>query len=416
MGLKYWIPLALAIGVSFPASPADAQSPWDRQKGNCESVFASYQQAGLPELKYCMGLWEAYKDVGSLDDAGRAAMAPVFRRLYGEGDAETRFMAKNALSRLGFTPRAEDEKKLEAEKRLKDQPKRKRYRPHRASKHDRKAAKRIRAKAFSLYRKGDYDGALGLLAQALDLDPGNVQVLYDSACCYALIGRKSDASEYLQRLADIGTKPALKKLRRARTDKDFQGMRDDPGYKRTSGYARIKVLNGMPADDQELGEDNVYVLVELLSDPKLAYRVEDGGKDKHARDRPHIWYKEPSKLQAYVIRKLLGNPRTRLVPIDWDSKFDIIVSWADSVVVDEYGERKSRYTLTGGKLDPEKQLDQALKDQNDALSKPDQYISKADKVINSADASLNKVESVGSKVESTTRKVKGVVDKVKGMF
>ena len=422
MGRKCWIPLALvgyAIHVgcaSHAGSNVREDWLWDRQKGNCESVFAGFEQASLPQLRYCMGLWESYRDVGSLDDAERAAMAAVFQRLYGEGDAETRHMAKNALSRLGFTPQAENEKLLEEKRREKDKPGRKRYRPHKASGRDRKAASKIRGRAFRLYRKGEYEGALGLLDEALERDPGNVQVLYDAACCYALNGDRANAAEYLQRLADIGSKASLKKLRKARTDNDFQGMRDDPGYKRTSGYARIKVLNGMPADDEELGEDNVYLLVEMLRDPKLAYRVDDGGKDKHTRDLPHIWFKAHSKGQAYVVRKLVGHPRTRLVPIDWDSDFDLILSWADRVEVDEYGDRKSRYSLSGGKVDPEKQLDQALKDQDSALSTPDEYISKADKVIGAGDDTLNKVDSIGGKVEGTLNKVQGVGDKVKGFF
>ncbi|MBL6975444.1 MAG: hypothetical protein ISR64_06920 [Deltaproteobacteria bacterium] len=413
---RSWMPLAFLVMLMVPVRGAVAQGLWERQKGNCEAVFAGFEQASLPELRYCMGMWESYRELGSLDDAQRAAMAAVFQRLYSEGDRETRHTARHALSRLGFTPRAEDEARLEEEQREKEKPKRKRYRPHKASRSDRKVAAKIRGKAFKRYRKGDCEGALDLLAQALDRDPASVQVLYDAACCYALIDDRENAAEYLQRLADLGTKAALKKLRRARTDKDFVGMREDPGYKRTTGYARIKVLNGMPADDEEMGDDNVYVLVETLRDPKLAYKVEDGGKDKHTRDRPHIWFKEHAKLQAYVIYKFVGHPRTRLVPIDWDSDYDLIVSWADKVEVDGYGERNSRYSLSGGKVDPEKQLYQALKDQDAVLSKPDQYIGKADKVLNAAEDTLDTVDSTADKVEKVGDSVKGIGDSVKGFF
>jgi len=415
MAVLHVFPVVMAAACIVPRL-ALGQGLWERQKGNCESIFSAFEEAELPQLRYCMGMWEAYRDIGSLEDAELQAMAPVFRRLYREGDAETRHMAKNALSRLGFTPEAEDEAALERETREKKKPQRKKYRPYKASRADRQAASKIRSRAYRQYRKRDFEGAIVLLDQALSRDPASVQALYDTACCHALLNDGENAAEYLQRLADMGTRQSLKKLRKARTDKDFLGIREYPGYKRTTGYARIKVVNGMPPDNEELGDDNVYMLVEMLRDPKLAYNVEDGGKDKHTRKKPHIWYKEHSKLQGYVVRKLVGHPRTRLVPIDWNSDYDLIVSWADQVEVDEYGSRISKHSLAGGEKDTEALLDKALEDQDAALSKPEEYAEKADNVLGAADDTLGTVDSLKGTVEGAADTVKGVGDTVKGFF
>lgn len=401
--------VAPGIGVS--------QDMWDRYKGNCEQLFLGYEQAPLQELKVCMGLWEAYRDVSSLNEAQRQAMAKVFNRLWREGDKETRHMAKNAMARVGFPPAEEapDSKKTDQEK-----PTRKKYRPHTASPEEQKVAERIRQKGWALYKKRDNDGAIKTLNEALEHDPASVQILYDLACAYAANGDMENAIEQLKRLADIGSKQALAKLMKARTDKDFEAMRGDPEFKRATGYAKVKVMNGMPADDREFGADQVFRLVELLRNPKLGWVVDESEvPDKHSRDRPHIWYKEHSKNQAFILMKIIGHPKTRLVPLDWESPYDIIVSWADKVDVNKDGEKYVKYPMTkkgNASLDPEKRMDEALKMQDEALREPDEYARKAQHILDTPERVEGKIESAQDRVEGTIKNVEKIGDKATKLF
>lgn len=420
---------ALALGAGGSIAAQTRVTEWDRQKGNCDAILAAPEQAPLAELKYCAALWESYRDVSTLKPGEREAAAAAFQRLYREGDEEGRHIARNALARLGFTPAAESPEELE-KKRLAAQqaPGRKKYRPHTAEPADQKAAQKLRAQAYKAYKKGDFRGALAILDEALQRDPAYVQALYDAACCYARLGDRANAVEYLMRLADIGNKEALARLRKARSDNDFREMRDDPGYKKTTGYARVKVFNGMPPADKEVGEDNVFALIEMLRNPKLGYEVVEGGDDRHVRDRPHIWYKEHSKLQAYVIRKLIGHPRARLVPIppNKETDFDILVSWADKVEANQFGEKSTKYGLTGGgggqgsgggpSLNPEKRVDQALREQDEALRQPEEYARKTEQVIGTPERIQNKAEGAVDRVESTVKTMERVGDKAGKVF
>lgn len=399
-------PLALAVlaVLAVPAA-ASAQAAWEREKGNCEVLFQTPDEAPLGDLRQCVGLWEAYRDLSQVDGPKRQVAARAFQRVYREGDGEARHLAKAALGRMGFAP---EEKAAAADSGL---AKRKKYRAHTATEADQKAALEIRKKGMAAYQKKDWAGAVAEFNRALEKDPANTQILYDAACSYARDGDRPNAVEYLMRLADLATPDALAKVKKARTDADFEGMRDEPGFKRATGYAKIKVLNGMPQADQELGEDNVFKLVEMLHSPKLGYVVEEGGKDKHPRERPHVWFKEHSKIQAYVMVKLIGHPRTRLVPIDWDTPWDLIVSWADRVEIVD-GEKVCRYSMS--KNDPEKRLADAFKAKDDALAKPDEYLAKADEVLSQPQQTVEQAGALVDKAKGMVDKAGKAVDAVKG--
>jgi hypothetical protein len=395
--------LAFLAVLALPAL-AFAQAAWEREKGNCEVLFQTPDEAPLGDLRQCVGLWEAYRDVNAVDATKRQVAARAFQRVYREGDPEAKHLAKGALGRMGFVP---EEKAAAADPNA---GKRKKYRAHTATEADAKAAQEIRKKGMALFGKKDWRGALDEFNRALEKDPANSQILYDAACAYSRDGDRPNAVEYLMRLSDLGTPDALAKLKKARTDGDFEAMRDDPGFKRATGYAKIKVLNGMPQADQELGEDNVFKLVEMLHSPKLGYVVEEGGKDKHPRERPHVWFKDHSKIQAYVMVKLIGHPRTRLVPIDWDTPWDLIVSWADRVEIVD-GEKVCKYSMS--KNDPEKRLADAFKTKDDALAKPDEYLAKADEVLSQPQQTVDQAGALVDKAKGAVDKAGKAVDAVK---
>jgi len=387
------------------ALPAFAQEAWDREKGSCEGYFQSPDEAPLAELQNCLKVWEAYRDVRLLSETQRQSAARAFQRVFRDGDPEARYLARTALGRLGFAPEtAQGAAAQEA-------PKRKKYRAHPADEADQKAALQIRKKGMERYQKKDWDGAIALFEQALERDPASTQLLYDAACAHALAGHREMAVEYLLRLADLATPDAKAKLAKARKDRDFDGMREDPDFKRATGYAKVKVLNGMPPADEEIGEDNVFRLEELLRNPKLGYVVEHGGKDKHPRSRPHIWFKDHAKAQAVIVMRLLGHPRTRLVPIDWETPWDLIVSWADQVEVVD-GEKRCRNGVQQN--DPEKRLQQAIADKDAALTRPDDYLAKADEVLSQPEQTVDQVTGLVDQAQQLGDKAKGAVDAVQG--
>lgn len=404
--------LAFVACAGGPALAA-AQGTWDREKGNCEALFQSPAEAPLHELRTCLGLWEAYRDVSGLDAGRKQVAARAFQRVYREGDPEARHLAKGALGRLGFAPEAEDPN---APKPVVET-KRRKYRAHTASEGDQKAAAELRKKGMVLFGKRQWEPAVEVFNQALERDPASSQLLYDAACAYARDGDRPNAVEYLMRLSDLATPDAIAKLKKARADADFDGMRDEPGFKRATGFAKLKVLNGMPSEDRDLGDESVFKLVETLRTPRLGWVVEEGGNDKHSRDRPHIWFKEHSKVQAYILMRLLGHPRVRLVPIDWDTPWDLIVSWADGVETVD-GEKVARHSFTKkdrNGSDPTKRLDEAMRAQDDALAKPDEYVTKADQVLSTPQQSADKVTRTLESVKGLGDKATKSVDAVKGL-
>ena len=403
----------LLVMIGVVAAPAVAQPAWTREKGNCEALFQSPDQAPLSDLRSCLGLWEAYRDVSGLDAAKKQVVARAFQRVYREGDEEAKHLAKGALGRLGFAPAADDPNAPKAVVEAK----RKKYRAHAASDGDQKAALELRKKGMASFERKQWRAAIHEFGEALDKDPASAQLNYDMACAYSRDGDRPNAVEYLMRLSDLGTPDSIAHLKKARADGDFEAMRDDPGFKRATGYAKVKVLNGMPAEDKDLGEESVFKLVEILRTPKLGWVVEEGGDDKHARAQPHIWFKPHSKVQAYILMKLLGHPRVRLVPIDWDTPWDLIVSWADAVdMVD--GEKVAKNSFSKKDKngnDPTKRLDAAMKSQDDALAKPDEYVAKADKVLSEPQQGVDSVTKTLDSVKGLGDKAGKAVDAVKGL-
>ncbi len=416
MNTRLWIlgfVLIAGFGIAIPGA-ALAQAQWDKEKGNCDAVLTASDQAGLADLNTCMRLWEAYRDVSRVKDPEKQAAARAFTRVFKESDEQSRHIAEGALQRLGFAPPPQS-----AAGKAGDAAGRKKYRPHAGSPADQKAAQKLRSQAMKAYKKKDWSGALGLLDQALKLDPAYVQALYDAACCFALDGDKDNAIEYLRRLADIGSKESLEKVRKSRTDSDFAAYHDDPAMKAANGYATIKVLNGMDKESFEMGEENVFKLVEVLKDPKMGYKAAEGGEDKHPRDRPHIWYKEHAKNQALVVMKIINHPKTRLVPMDWDGSEDLIVSWADKVEVGRDGEKVAKYSMTkkgGPSADPEKRMDQALAEQDNALREPEEYARKVEHVASTPDRIEGKVDSATNRVDRAVDTIDKAADKAGSLF
>jgi quercetin dioxygenase-like cupin family protein len=79
---------------------------------------------------------------------------------------------------------------------------------------------------FGPYEEKDYEGALAVAESVLEAYPGNGLALFNVACMESLLGRRDEAVAHLGEALEAA--PRL--LEQARTDEDFEPIRDDPRY------------------------------------------------------------------------------------------------------------------------------------------------------------------------------------------
>lgn len=93
--------------------------------------------------------------------------------------------------------------------------------------------------AQSLYRNKDYKQAIPAYQKALELGagvPGNQA--YNIACCYALLGDKESALNWLEKAFALG----FRRLENAQTDSDLQTLRDNPRFLKLVGLDDVSKM------------------------------------------------------------------------------------------------------------------------------------------------------------------------------
>jgi tetratricopeptide (TPR) repeat protein len=80
--------------------------------------------------------------------------------------------------------------------------------------------------AYSFHRTGEYERGAEHLRAGLDRYPRSWSLLFNLACYESLLGRRDDAIEHLRRAIELDPKA----LELARTDEDFDPIRDDPRF------------------------------------------------------------------------------------------------------------------------------------------------------------------------------------------
>ena len=94
-----------------------------------------------------------------------------------------------------------------------------------------KASKAFNLIGMQFYKKRLYLDALSNFLVAASLDPTNETAIYNSACQHALLGELDAALDQLKKLKKLGTKEALAKVKKTKTDTDFKMYWDDPKLK-----------------------------------------------------------------------------------------------------------------------------------------------------------------------------------------
>jgi tetratricopeptide (TPR) repeat protein len=80
--------------------------------------------------------------------------------------------------------------------------------------------------ALPFYTAKEYERARDVMARALERHPDNPNVLYNLACCEALVGRREDALAHLARAAELDPRVATW----AREDADLESIRGDDAF------------------------------------------------------------------------------------------------------------------------------------------------------------------------------------------
>lgn len=84
---------------------------------------------------------------------------------------------------------------------------------------------------FRYYKKKEYQQALGYFQRSLYYDPSYETALYNAACMNGLTGDAKQAVHFLKKLKALDTSRARQKLRKSKTDSDFDGVRDSSEFK-----------------------------------------------------------------------------------------------------------------------------------------------------------------------------------------
>ncbi len=94
--------------------------------------------------------------------------------------------------------------------------------------------------ASALYSAKDYRRAIPAYEKALELRAGfPADAAYNIACCYALLGEKERALEWLEKAFAMG----FRHLPDAQTDTDLASLHDDPRFLRIAGLADVSKMS-----------------------------------------------------------------------------------------------------------------------------------------------------------------------------
>jgi tetratricopeptide (TPR) repeat protein len=388
------------------SSQAFAVNDWKGEAGLCKQNFQYWQNAPVERLSFCMRVWGMYRNPQAVPENERNLAIPAFQRVYTEGDPQERFDAAWVLRSLNAPiPQNVGPAKTSTSSGPRTKA-RKKFEPKACSRSQRKRAKGHNSRGYKEYKKGRFSKALSYYQKAMDTCETHLRSTFNTAAVLARMERVSESNEILQRLVDIGTEDALAQVYKARKDIDFMESRGNARFKKVSGYVRIRLLNGAIVGEQDFGEDEIKRIEKYLD--RLHHEVANKGVDKRSSKPkyPMIWYKPSVKVQAALMKKLVDHPKTKLVEMGENSKYDIIISWCVKLVKNDFGETQPEQVARS--LDPEniddemksleRSQDQALRKPKDALNKTNQVLSTPDNVSGSIDRSISSGKSLINKI------------------
>ena len=399
-----WAVLACLALVAWPGSArADA---WSERSSSCIKAFGTPDKSDEKTLMMCADAFCSDARMFAISSGDKSAIEKGLRFMYDKGSDPAAALAREGLVRLDVivAPRAAT---ATAQGTASAEPAaRKRYDPPEANAANRKAAEALAKAGVKLLSKQKYPAGTAQLEKALAKDPRSEFVLYNLACGEAnMDDRHKDCLEHLQDLADLDTDQSAERLIMARKDKDFAPMRGEPDFKRITGYLRIQVINTI-GKNGEPAMENIQKLLEKLEQPKA-----DVGAAEKGQENPTILFKPHAKAQTSLLADLLNHPRVRIDPIDFDTKYDLIIRWGAKITMVD-GKPKAESV---GPETADEAVQKARHKQNQVLAQPEQAINKVNKVVNTPERTYNEGQAMEKRVEGTVKKAEGALKGIEAL-
>ncbi len=346
------IMMSLGALAFFGACATDDTGPkdttmdyWSKKKGDCEEVLKSPHAYDLPQLTRCTKMWEMYRYVDNIPLKERSMYAVAFSTVsHKSPDAYDRAIADAALTRLCI-PRHPLDASGQVREEIPDSlqcntvsdisisgtavassnP----YQRTKATVEVDDVSDKEMSRAASLYKKGsaqrqkdNLSKAMGFYRDALSVYPHYVAAKYDLACALAVSGDERGALRELEELNTWNDGEAQQRIVKARSDSDFESVRDNPNFKLITGYVRVVIVNGAST----IGEEHVAAMKKRLESKNIP--VAQVGKSSGVVLSPQIMYHEGFEEYAYKVRDALGNSKMA-VTLDRrkGSTDDVLVLW-----------------------------------------------------------------------------------------
>ena len=405
---KHYILSGLFIASAFAAfACASDEKPksasvdyWATKGGNCDTILKTPYANDLNDITRCTKMWEMYSRVDDIPLKERSMYAVAFSRVsYQAMDPYDRAIADAALTRICIPRhpmgangevREEIPDKLEcsntgiSELSIKGTAiaSRNPYEGRKArvalgevSDREAAAANASYKKATAERKKKNLGKAISLYREALSQNPYHIGARYDLACALSLSGDEMGALRELEELYTYNDAEAEQRIVKARSDEDFEPIRDNPNFKLLTGYVRISVVNGAGA----IGEQQVATIKKRLE--QHHFPVAEVGKGG-IQTVPQIWYREGFDDYANKIRDTLGIRNIKVNSMRKpQTDDDILVVWGQPEAA----------TLGLGQKDPvvqgerakEKSAADSLNEASDTIGKNKQSVDKANSTADS---------------------------------
>ena len=338
---------ALFMGCASDGGPKDTtMNYWDKKKGNCDEVLSMPHAYQLSQISYCTKMWETYRYVDNIPIKERSMYAVAFSTVsYNSPDPYDRGVADAALARICIPRHPRDSSgqireeipdSLQCDSNVKDinisgqaiassnpyaRIKRS-VRIKEVADKDTKAANAAYKRATEQRKKKSLGKAIDLYREALSNDPYHVSAKYDLACALAVSGNDTESLRHLEELYTWDDSEAEQRIVKARTDEDFESIRDNPNFKLITGYVRVALINGASS----IGEPTVAEMKKKLESKNIP--VAEVGKSHRVELQPQIWYREGFDGYAYKIKEILGKNKMLVQAMkNTDSNNDILIVW-----------------------------------------------------------------------------------------
>lgn len=328
-----WLLAGMSALVIFGACATEDNGPkdttmdyWSKKKGDCEEVLKSPHAYDLSQLTRCTKLWEMYRYVDNIPLKERSMYAVAFSTVsHKASDAYDRAVADAALTRLCI-PRHPLDSSGNVREEIPDSlscntvsdisisgkaiassnP----YQRMKATVETSDVSEKDMTRARGIYKKGstqrskeNLGKAISLYREALDIYPYYVAAKYDLACALSVSGDERGALRELEELNTWDDPEAQQRIVKARSDSDFEPIRDNPNFKLITGYVRVVIVNGAST----IGEERVAEMKKRLESKNIP--VAQVGKSSGVVLSPQIMYREGFEEYAYRVRDALGNSK-----------------------------------------------------------------------------------------------------------